>query len=244
MGAGIGNGVIQIRGLVKRFGDRYVLHDIDLQIDSGEMFALVGINSAGKTTIIKSLLDFASFEAGEIMIFGKRHDRHEARAELAYLPERFVPPYYLTGRDFLKYSARLHGGRYDEENALVVIDSLELDASALAWSVRRYSKGMAQKLGLAATFLANKRLLVLDEPMSGLDPKARILVKRALLRQCDTGCTVFLTTHMLADVHSLCDRLAVLHAGRIVFSGSPAACLQQFSCDYLEDAFLACIEAA
>ncbi|MBT6276113.1 MAG: ABC transporter ATP-binding protein [Chromatiales bacterium] len=205
------------------------------------MFALAGINGAGKTTTVKSLLDFNAVDAGSIKIHGISHHTPSARRHLAFLPERFVPPYYLTGRDFLKYSASLHGNTYDEASAAVVLDQLELEAEALRRSVRHYSKGMAQKLGLAATFLTGKPLLVLDEPMSGLDPKARILVKRMLGVLRDEGHTVFLTTHLLADVHALCDRMAVLHGGQVVFLGSPAQCMREHGTDSLEDAFLACI---
>jgi ABC-type multidrug transport system ATPase subunit len=108
--------------------------------------------------------------------------------------------------------------------------------------VRKYSKGMTQKLGLAACLLAGKQALVLDEPMSGLDPKARALFKAQLatVREADT--TVFFSSHALADVEELCDRLAILHAGALRFAGSPAECRERFGGETLEQAFLHCIE--
>lgn len=122
-----------------------------------------------------------------------------------------------------------------------VLRSLDLDVSALKRPVRAYSKGMTQKLGLAACFLANKALYVLDEPMSGLDPKARALLKARLQSLRSNGCTLFFNTHALADVEEICDRMAILHDGQIRFVGSPMTCRQQFSAPTLEQAYMNCI---
>jgi ABC-2 type transport system ATP-binding protein len=235
---------VRMTGVVKRFGTAQVLRGLELQAAAGEMFALVGINGAGKTTCMKSLLDFASIDSGRIEIHGTSHLLSAARHDLYFLPERFIPPYFLTGRDFLKYSATLHGVVFDAQMVAAKVAALELDEVALGRPVRQYSKGMAQKLGLAAAFASGKSLLVLDEPMSGLDPKARILVKRQLLAERKAGRTVFLTTHMLADVQALCDRMAVLHGGRVVFAGAPDECLSTFGGDDLEHAFLNCLSTA
>lgn len=233
---------LRFEGLRKRFGARVVLEDLTLSVGRGEFFGLVGVNGAGKTTCIKSLLDFAGFDAGSIEIFGVAHTETEARGPLAFLPERFLPPYYLGGRGFLRYMARLHGGsRYAEDAARAMCERLDLDPEALSRPVREYSKGMAQKLGLVACFLGDKPLYVLDEPMSGLDPKARLLVKRELQRLHGEGRTVFFSTHMLADVEELCDRMGVLHAGRIRFAGSPGECRERFGAATLEQAYLDCI---
>lgn len=227
--------------VTKRFGDADVLCGVDLVVRRGEMFALVGINGAGKTTCIKSALDFAAIDSGTIRIHGVDHREARARADLYFLPERFIPPYFLSGRDFLRHAHRLHGSPYDADRAGAVIDALELDARALGRLARTYSKGMAQKLGLAAAFITGKSLLILDEPMSGLDPKARILVKRRLVDERDKRRTVFFTTHMLADAAALCDRMGILHAGRLVFVGTPAECCERFGGADLEAAFLSCL---
>ena len=107
--------------------------------------------------------------------------------------------------------------------------------------MREYSKGMAQKLGLAACFLSGKDLFVLDEPMSGLDPKARLLVKRHLESCHAGGRTIFISTHMLSDVDELCDRMGILHDGRLRFVGTPGECREAFASDTLEEAYLSCI---
>jgi len=233
---------IDISCLYKAFKGRNVLNGVNLQVKPGEYFGLVGMNGAGKTTLIKSLLDFCQVDQGSIQIFGARHRLTDARQRLAFLPERFNPPYYLTGREFLRYMAKLHGVRYQREAVERIFHHLDLDTEALARPVRTYSKGMAQKLGLATCFLSQRELLILDEPMSGLDPKARALFKDYLLHARDPWQTLFFTTHLLNDVESLCDRLAILHAGEVRYIGAPADCCEHFGADNLEQAYLKAIE--
>jgi len=219
------------------------LTDFTLSVGEGEVFGLVGVNGAGKTTLIKCLLDFAAVGQGSIRIFGVPHTATAARAPLAFLPERFLPPHYFTGRDFLRYMLRLHGTGFSPERAGAAFEALDLGLSALDLPVRSFSKGMTQKLGLAACLLSNKRLYVLDEPTSGLDPKARALLKRELMGLRARGRTLFVTSHLLADVEQLCDRMAVLHAGTIRFVGTPAELLADHGTRDMEQAFLACIGA-
>lgn len=233
---------LNVRNLFKAYRQQRVLDGISLRVEQGEYFGLVGMNGAGKTTLIKSLLDFCQIDAGQIEIFTRPHTHVSARAQLAFLPERFTPPYYLTGREFLRYTAALHGSRYRRDEVEHVFRHLDLDSAALSRPVRSYSKGMAQKLGLATCFLSQRDLLVLDEPMSGLDPKARALLKRYLLDTRESGRTMFFSTHMLHDVETLCDRLAILHHGQVRFVGSPADCCAAFGADDLEAAYLNAIE--
>jgi ABC-2 type transport system ATP-binding protein len=122
-----------------------------------------------------------------------------------------------------------------------ILGSVDLAPEALAKPVRLLSKGMAQKLGLAAVLASGKPLLILDEPMSGLDPKARALLKRSLLQRKALGQTLFFSTHMLADVEALCDRMAVLHDGVLKFVGTPSELCRRYETDSLEAAFLACV---
>lgn len=225
----------------KRYRDRPVLAGIDLTVRAGEFFALVGANGVGKTTLIKGMLDFHAMNQGEIRIFGTPHHQDHARNNLAYLPERFTPPGFFTGADFLRYMLALHHAPYQRDAVLAELDALDLDASALDRPVRGYSKGMTQKLGLAACFLANKPLLILDEPMSGLDPKARVLLKRQLLARRQAGTTLFFSTHLLADVEELCDRMAILHEGELRFVGSPRECRQRYPGATLEESFIHCV---
>ena len=232
---------LRFEQVTKRYNRQTVLHGLDFCVHAGESFGLVGVNGAGKTTCIKGLLDFSEIDDGRIAVRGKPHHDTEARAPLAFLPERFLPPYYLTGRDFLRYMSRLHGIAYDQAAVARMLQALDLEAAALEKPVRDYSKGMAQKLGLAACFLSGKRLLVLDEPLSGLDPKARLLVKRHLLELRAKDYTLFFSTHLLSDVEELCDRLGILHEGRLRFVGTPRECCDRYRTAALEDAFLKCI---
>ncbi len=229
--------------VARRFGRRRVLEDVSLEVMRGESFGLVGMNGAGKTTCIKGLLDFSALDGGAIEIFGIAHTETRARARLAYLPERFLPPHYLTGRDFLRYMSRLHRLRYSETDARRMCASLDLDADALDRPVHEYSKGMAQKLGLCSCFLSERDLFVLDEPMSGLDARARLRVKQRLLGLKARGRSLFFTAHVLGDVEALCDRMGILHAGVLQFVGTPAECRRQYAAHSLERAYLNCIDA-
>ena len=232
---------LQFEGVDKSYGEHLVLKQISFQVYEHEFVGLVGVNGAGKTTLIKSLLDFISVNSGEIKIFGKSHRQTMAREPLAFLPEKFIPPFYLSGMNFLSYMAELNNIEIKEEEIVEIFRLLDLDMSAINKSVRQYSKGMAQKLGLAACFLSQRPLLLFDEPMSGLDPKARAYLKKHLLNLKEEGKTLFFSTHLLSDVESLCDRIIVLHEGEIRFNGSPAECCDVYNKDSLEEAYLACI---
>ena len=233
---------LSFRSVSKSFGATKALDRFELDVPRGALFGLVGQNGAGKTTLIKCLLDFCEPDFGEITISGVSSRVTAARRDLAFLPERFTPPHYLTGREFLRYMAELHCAPYDEEATLAAFARLDLDQDALNRAARTYSKGMTQKLGLCACLLSGKSLQILDEPMSGLDPKARALLKRELRRLREQGCTVFFSSHALADVEELCDRLAVVDAGRLRFSGSPRELVDRYGCKNVEEAFLACID--
>ena len=234
---------IHIEKLCKSFIGTQVLNEIDLTVSRGEYTGLIGVNGAGKTTLIKCLLDFCSVTSGEIKIFGTPHIKKLARENLVFLPERFVPPYYLTGKDFLVYMAELHDVEYDNKKVTNLSGILDLDISAISKPVRDFSKGMAQKLGLLACLMSEKDLMVFDEPMSGLDPKARAYLKQHLIELRQAGNTIFFSTHLLADVEVLCDRIAILHEGRIRFTGTTEEFTEMFKADDLEKAYLACVGA-
>lgn len=233
---------IAIDGLVKRYGRAEVLRGVSLSVGQGESLGLVGVNGAGKTTLVKCLLDFCGFDAGRITIDGLPHDHPDARAPLAYLPERFVPPYFATGHDFLAHMARLRGIEVGPDAVAGAAAALDLDAAALDRPVRALSKGMAQKLGLLAVLVSDRPIYLLDEPFSGLDPKARALLKRHLLAEKAAGRTLFFSTHALADVEALCERVAVLHAGRIAFAGPVAEFRAAWGAATIEEAYLRCVQ--
>ncbi len=233
---------IRFEGVSKSLGGRAVLRDVSFSVGRGECVALVGGNGAGKTTTLKVLLDFQHADAGRVQVFGVDNRDTRARARLAFLPERFAPPHHLSGREFLDFMRRLRGRAADRCALASQLESLELAPEALERPVRSYSKGMAQKLGLIACLGSAQELLVLDEPMSGLDAKARILVRRELKQLHAEGRSLLFTTHSLTDAEALCDRLAILCDGRIAFHDSPRACCERFDADSLEEAYLRCLE--
>jgi len=236
--------VVRFSGVRKNFGPLAVLAGIDLTVASGRFVGLAGINGAGKTTLIKCLLDFCGLDGGDIRIHGLDHRNPQARRHLAFLPERFMPPYFLTGREFVRFMLRLSHTPYDESAVLAVFEELDLEPAGLDRPVRAYSKGMTQKLGLAACFLSQREFYVLDEPMSGLDPKARARVKSILRRLHTEGRTMLLTSHSLADIEEICDDMLVLHRGTFAFSGAPDVLREYHGGIGLEQAFLKCIEAS
>jgi ABC-2 type transport system ATP-binding protein len=232
---------VRVAALAKCYGRETALAGVDLEVARGEAFGLVGANGAGKTTLIKCVLDLCAADAGEVEIFGVPAKEPRARASVAYVPERFSPPHYLRGGEFLQAAVALAGEPYDAARAGRLLAELELDAAALGRPVRALSKGMTQKLGLAAGFLAERSLYVLDEPMSGLDPAARVAVKSVLRRLAVEGRTLFFTSHVLADVEELCSAIAVLDRGRVRFRGAPADLRGRYAEPDLERAFMRCI---
>ena len=232
---------LRASGLGKRYGSKVALGGVDLEVPAGAALGLVGANGAGKTTFIKCALDLCGFDSGAVEIFGLRSTLAQARARIAYLPERLVPPYYLLGREFLEMTLALAGASYQHERARQLAAELELDPEALARPVRQLSKGMTQKLGLAACFLAERDLYVLDEPMSGLDPAGRVAVKGVLTRLNREARALFFTSHVLADVEELCRIVVVLERGTVRFRGTPAQLCASYAETSLERAFLRCI---
>jgi ABC-2 type transport system ATP-binding protein len=215
---------------------------VDLDVRAGEFFGLIGLNGAGKTTLIKSLLGLRRVEQGEMQIFGLNITDQKARRRLAFLPERFEPSWFLSGMEFLKFSARLYNAKLSNAMCEEAAHDLALDPAALRRRVQTYSKGMRQKLGLMATVLTGCDLLILDEPMSGLDPSARALTKNFLGRARAKGATIFMSSHILADMDEACERIAILHDRTILFTGTPSNFKSSMAETNLERSFLHFIE--
>lgn len=234
---------LEVVNLKKSYLRNAVLDGVSFAVEKGEFFGLAGINGAGKSTFLKCMFDFCHYEGGEIKIFGVSAKRRNARAPISFLPERFVPPYYLNGGAFLRLMLTLQGLPYSPAEAAAMAAALDLDPAALNRPVRAYSKGMTQKLGLVSCFLAQKDFYIMDEPMSGLDPKARALVKRYFRKLRARGATLFFTSHALADIEEVCGKMAVLHGGGVKFIGTPAQMHERYSqTGTLEEAYLRCID--
>lgn len=238
----VGNSPLSVHNVSLSYGAVQALQSVDLQVDAGELYGLMGLNGAGKTSLIKIVLGLRDQDAGDVMLFGQKSQSRDVKKQLAYLPEKFEPPWFLTGIEFLRFSLKLYGRQIDVDEIMRAADTLALDQDALKRRVQTYSKGMRQKLGLLGTILTEAPFLILDEPMSGLDPKARALVKKMLLDVKKQGRTVFLSSHILADMDEICDRVALLHDAQILFVGKPKELRQKQKADNLEQAFLQFIE--
>lgn len=229
--------------LRKSYGKNLVLDDVSLSLVPGEIFGLIGLNGVGKTTLIKILLDLCRPDDGSALLYGESSAKASARRKISYLPERFAPSRYLRGEEYLSLSLSYFGKHYVAEKAVEEAIALDLAPEALQRKVGSYSKGMGQKLGLMGAFLVDAPFLILDEPMSGLDPRARIKLKERLLAEKAKGKTIFFSSHILSDIDEICDRIGVINAAKIIFTGLPADFKKQHPADSLEKSFLRSIAA-
>lgn len=232
---------LDIANVSTGYGKKRVLDGVSLTVAPGEVFGLVGLNGAGKTTLIRSVLALRSAE-GSIRIFGVENKVAASRSKLVYLPEKFQPWSQLTGWEYLSVLLGYFGQSVDKNRARAIASGVDLDPDVLGRRVRTYSKGMGQKLGLAGTLLVDTPLMILDEPMSGLDPRARALLKDRLKEHRGAGRAIFFSSHILADIEEICDRIGVLHGGKIIFLGTPQAFLARHPAATLERAFLSALE--
>jgi ABC-2 type transport system ATP-binding protein len=193
------------------------LDSVSIEIQSGEVFGIIGPNGAGKTTFLGCLLGFLHPDRGTVVIDGHAPDDLEVRRVTGYLPERLMLDRWMTGRDFLLYHhalARLpEGGRHEEvQDAFARVG---LDREAEQRPIRKYSRGMLQRLGLAQALLGAPRYVFLDEPASGVDPAGVVLFRRILLEMKGRGATIVLNSHQLEQVERVCDRVAFVSHGRV-----------------------------
>ncbi len=233
---------LTVRDIEKTYTDRKVLENISLSLKPGEIFGLIGLNGAGKTTLIKIILDLVKAEKGTAAIFGDAVAHVGSRRHISYLPEKFQPSRYLKGMEYLSLALSYYGKKLDKRAAKESASGLDLNPDVLESRVGSYSKGMGQKLGLVGAFMTDRPLLILDEPMSGLDPRARIMLKDMLMAARNQGKTIFFSSHILSDIDEICDRIGVIHDGKLFFTGTPAEFKAKYGDPSLEKAFLRAIE--
>ncbi|MFN7095837.1 MAG: ABC transporter ATP-binding protein [Burkholderiales bacterium] len=230
-----------VQGITKTFANQLILEDISFSIETGEVFGLVGLNGAGKTTLLKLMLQLLFQDKGTIAFFGEDVRQASSRRHITYLPEKFTPSPFLKGLEFLNLSLSAIGKSASYAQLKAAASAVDLNPAALDARVANYSKGMGQKLGLMSVFLSEAPLLLLDEPMSGLDPSARVHLKAQILEQKQQQRSVFFSSHLLSDIDELCDRIAVLHAGKLIYIGTPDNFRERFHASSLEAAFLQAI---
>ncbi|MBI5896322.1 MAG: ABC transporter ATP-binding protein [Desulfobacterales bacterium] len=218
------NEPIQLHAIEKFFsqglGRRKVLHGISLSIQAGEVFGFIGPNGAGKSTLINTLMGFIQPDAGEVLIHGLQPSAPESRQNIGYLPEG--PRFYekLTAAELLLFGGCASGMSKEQVRKAMdpLLEKLEI-LHAKDRPIGTYSKGMKQRIGLALAMIHDPATLILDEPMSGLDPIGRNLLKNIILDLKKRGKTIFFSTHILNDVETLCDRIGMIHQGRMIFCG-------------------------
>ena len=232
---------LSIQHIRKAYSTHLVLDDVSFDLVPGEIFGLIGLNGIGKTTLIKIMLDLAHADAGQVLMFGEPSTSVKARQRISYLPEKFSPSRYLKGQEHLALALSYYGKKLDIDHAHRLAEQLDLDPAVLARKVGGYSKGMGQKLGLIGAFMVDQPLMILDEPMSGLDPRARVKLKEVMLREKRNGKTIFFSSHILSDIDEICDRIGIIHDRKLVYLGSAAQFKPTFKEDMLERAFLRAI---
>lgn len=243
MGLTSADGVLplSVQSVSASYGKTRILTDVSFSLQGGESFGLIGLNGAGKTTLIRAILSLGQ-STGDVYFFGLPNHQAPSRKNMIYLPEKFIPSGQLSGWEHLSLLLSYYGQSVDRSRALEIATGLGFDNSALDRRVRTYSKGMGQKLGLIGVLLADVPLMILDEPMSGLDPRSRVLLKDRLHEAKTAGRTIFFSSHILADIEEMCDRIGIIHDGGLIFLGTPSEFTSQYESANLERAFLTALE--
>ena len=230
--------MLQITHLTKTYGDKKAVDDLTLHIAPGEIYGFIGHNGAGKTTTLKSCAGILPFDAGEIRINGIDVSANplEAKRVLAYLPDNPDLYNFLSGIQYLNFIADIFGVEkaVRAERIRRLADSFELTAD-LAQPISAYSHGMKQKLAMISGWLHEPKLILMDEPFVGLDPKAAHLLKQMMREHCDRGGAIFFSTHVLEVAEKLCDKVAIIKEGGLITSGTREEVKGDAS---LEDVFL------
>lgn len=215
--------MLKIENLTKVYGDKKTVDDLSLHIAPSEIYGFIGHNGAGKTTTLKSVAGILQFDAGEIYINGKsvKEQPLECKKEIAYIPDNPDLYDFMSGIKYLNFIADIFGVSAEDRAARIkkYADTFELTDS-LAEPVAAYSHGMKQKLAIIAAWLHTPRLIIMDEPFVGLDPKAAHILKEMMREECDNGGAIFFSTHVLEVAEKLCDKVAIIKAGRLIRSGT------------------------
>ena len=215
--------MLHIDHLTKSYGEKKAVDDLTLHIAPGEIYGFIGHNGAGKTTTLRSVAGIQSFDSGEITIGGRsiRTDPLACKQIMGYIPDNPDLYEYMTGIRFLNFIADVYGISAEERKRRIDNDAgrIELD-KYLGQPIASYSHGMKQKLAVIATWLHRPRLILMDEPFVGLDPRASRLLKDMMREVCNKGGAIFFSTHVLEVAEKLCDKIAIIRQGRLVRAGT------------------------
>ncbi|MHA2615552.1 MAG: ABC transporter ATP-binding protein [bacterium JZ-2024 1] len=211
---------IEARNITKKFNRFVALDNFSLNVEERGITGLIGLNGAGKTTFLKILLGLLQAEGGEILLFGKKPEEPESRRNVGYLPEQLSLPPRFTPEECIAFFASLHGKKMERRETRGLLEQVHLEETCWNRPVQTLSKGQYQRVGLATALATGSSFLILDEPTSGLDAEGREEIKRLLRRVADSGISILLTSHILADIQEICDRICLIHRGKNRFSGS------------------------
>lgn len=215
--------MLVIENLTKKYGDKKAVDDLSIHIKPGEIFGFIGHNGAGKTTTLKSIVGILNFDEGRILINGRSITDYplECKKDLAYIPDNPDLYDFMTGIKYLNFIADVFGITPIERKEAIkkYSDMFELTAS-LAQPIATYSHGMKQKLALISALIHNPRLIIMDEPFVGLDPKASHMLKKLMREHCNNGGAIFFSTHVLEVAEKLCDKVAIIKNGYLVKEGT------------------------
>ena len=215
--------MLKIEHLVKRYGDKVAVDDLSLHIKRGEIYGFIGHNGAGKTTTIKACAGILGFDGGSIAIDGVsvKDDPIKCKGMLAYIPDNQDLYEFYTGIKYLNFIADIFGVSADDRQTRIRDYAARFELTEdLAQPIAAYSHGMKQKLAIIAAWLHQPKLVIMDEPFVGLDPKASHLLKGMMRELCDRGGAIFFTTHVLEVAEKLCDKVAIIKGGRLIRSGT------------------------
>ena len=230
--------MLNISHLTKTYGDKKAVDDLSLHIAPGEIYGFIGHNGAGKTTTIKSVVGILQFDEGEITIDGTslKDDPIACKKKIAYIPDNPDLYEFMSGIKYLNFIADIFGVGAEERQERIkkYADMFELTED-LAQPISAYSHGMKQKLAIIAAWIHNPKLIIMDEPFVGLDPKASFLLKEMMRDVCAAGGAIFFSTHVLEVAEKLCDKVAIIKGGKLIRSGTMESVKGD---DSLEEVFL------
>jgi len=230
--------MLNIQHLTKTYGEKKAVDDLSLHIAPGEIYGFIGHNGAGKTTTLKSVVGILRFDSGSITIDGTsiKDDPIACKAKMAYIPDNPDLYEFMTGLKYLNFIADIFKVSKEDREVRIkkYADVFEL-SNDLTQPIASYSHGMKQKLAIIAAWIHNPKLIIMDEPFVGLDPKAAHLLKGMMREVCDNGGAIFFSTHVLEVAEKLCDKVAIIKAGKLIRSGTMEEVKGD---DSLEDVFL------